>query len=182
MLPDKHVKQMEKLESRKSIYRKISASVIFLLSVFVIGPVVHELSHMVVLESINCEYILNWGLNINGIHGSVRPVCVPNNYQLIAFYSVGYLSTAVAGGFLSFTSLKNRFDDSLKRINYTSLGTGLLVSTAISLSLVGDMNNLAEILEIGVLQTQIFTVGFFLAISATVMRTLQVAWDDNSER
>lgn len=182
MFPDKHVKQMEKLEERNTIYRKLIPSTIFIVSVVAIGPLIHELSHMVVLEAINCEYILNWGLNINGVHGSVKPTCVPDKYQLTAFYSVGYLSTAVGGSVLSFMSLRNRFDDSIKKISYTALGTGLLISTAISLSIVGDMRNLSELLGINPVQTQIFTLGMFLAISATVMRTLQVAWDTNLER
>ncbi|MFT4867944.1 MAG: hypothetical protein ACI9LV_000556 [Candidatus Nanohaloarchaea archaeon] len=181
MFPEKHVKEMERLESRKSFRRKIFASAVFLGSVFVIGPVIHELSHMVVLEAIDCKYVLEWGLNINGIHGSVRPVCVPTTSQLATFYSIGYLSTIMSGGYLSFVTLRNHNVSSLKMTGYTALGTGLLVSTAINLSTTGDITNLGEILEISTVNIQFFTTGLFLAISATVVRTLQISWSQQSE-
>lgn len=177
MFPEQHVKEMENFEGRKGLYRKFFAVSIFLASVFIAGPVIHELSHMAVLESINCSYILDWGLNINGVHGSVQPNCVPDRYQLAAFYSVGYLSTIISGGYLSFLTLRERDISSFKMLFYTALGTGLLVSTAISLGITGDLTNLSELLGIGAFETQLFTSGIFIAISVTVVRTLQVAWD-----
>jgi len=158
---------------------KASTILLFPLTVLFIGPIIHEVSHIVILETINCNYTLSAGLGFSGLFAAVQPYCNPGTLQLSIFYLIGYINTMVFGGFLSLYSLKS--ENKSKSLIYGTLGAGVLFSIVLTLSFKGDLINTAKILGLPLFYSHALTIILFIGCSASALRTLEQILD-TSER
>lgn len=106
---------------------------------FFLGPVIHELSHLMVIGPSGCEYTFRPGLNIfTGFRASYELGCAAQPYVLGLFYFSGYLGTLVTALTTFYFSNKS---ENLNKVFLSSLGTGMLLSIVSSISLKGDIFN-----------------------------------------
>lgn len=174
MYSDKYVKRLEDIEKSKSRRQSIYASILFLISGTILGPLIHEIGHLSILEAINCSYSLNFGLGSYGLYAAIQPLCSPGLIPLATFYSVGYLITLIAGGFLIYSGI-SRIETDRYWVSLT-LGSGLLASMLPTLWLKGDISNLMRILELPNYDI-LFTGILFLGCSYLVLRSLMLLWN-----
>lgn len=128
----------EKLTKNKIGYLTGIAA-LFLSGYFFIGPVLHELIHLMVIWPSGCEYIFKPGLNLfTGFRASYDLGCAANPYMLGIFYFSGYIGTLILSlGVFYLSSKSNGLNKSL----FSSLGTGILLSIVSSINLKGDIFN-----------------------------------------
>lgn len=139
MLPDKHFEDIESSKKRRQSMRNILISAVAIISLLLIGPLIHELSHIVTLEFINCSYIMDIDFKVlGGIYAEVQPLCYPSKEVLAVFYSSGYLSTLVTGWGL--VVVGHRIEGSYYRY-VAAAGVGMLLSILLSIGQKGDVEN-----------------------------------------
>lgn len=166
MFPDKHLKDLESSERRSKILGNSTVALLFLTSFVLIGPFIHELGHLAVLELQSCEYIFNTGFMFpNGFNAEVSPLCVVKPGYLLLFYSIGYLVTLSAGTALNISGsiLRQKSYSS----HLTALGTGMLLSVILTIGVEGDVQNALEVMNLdpsyGSLITLLIVLGVFAA-------------------
>lgn len=147
MFPEKHLKDLESSERRSNIFGSSLVALLFLTSFLLLGPFIHEASHIAMLEFANCNYIFNMGFMLpNGIHAEVSPLCAIKPGYLLLFYAIGYLVTLSAGVILNITG------SILKKKSYsphlTALGTGMLLSVILTIGVEGDVQNALEVMSL----------------------------------
>lgn len=147
MFPEKHLKDLESSERKSRIFGDFLVALAFLTGFVLLGPVLHEISHIAMLEFNNCSYLFDMGFMIpNGIHAEVSPLCAIKPGYLLLFYSIGYLVTLSAGVLLNVTGsiLKQRSYSSYM----TALGTGMLLSVILTIGVEGDVQNALEVMSL----------------------------------
>ena len=128
----------ERLENRK-IKLLTGLAGFFTAGYLIIGPGVHELSHLFVIWPSGCEYIFRPGLNLfTGFRASYELSCSAKPYLLSLFYFSGYIGTTLSSLTAFYLSSKS---DKWKSSLLSSLGTGMLLSIVSSISLKGDVFN-----------------------------------------
>lgn len=180
MLPEKHRKELRETEQSRTV-EKLTFSAVFLLGTLLIGPLIHEVSHMSVLMSIGCEFSSSLSTSFTGIFGKVQPRCALTTSQAVAFYSVGYASTMLAGGFLTVWSERKLRVYQEKSLVYGALGLGLMASILLSLGTRGDIFNLLNVLGLPTGLKFPAIIFVLSAVSAASLRMLEVLFD-TSER
>ncbi len=148
MLPEKYINDLESSSRRSKILRDFLIAVTFLTSFLLIGPLVHEIAHVLTLEFKGCTHYLNAGFSIlNGFRAEVTPLCSLGNAYLLIFYSIGYLTTLVFGAALNIFATErknNKLSDFM-----AAAGTGMLLSVLTTIGSEGDLLNLLEIFNLG---------------------------------
>lgn len=136
MFPTRYIEEVENSRKKNRLYTGLIISSILLSCMYLVGPLLHELSHIIWLEFNSCFYTVDLGFNfLTGIYGEVNPLCYVSDADNKIFLTVGYLSTSLLG----VTSLiagdfTERFD------SYAfSAGIGLLLSVLITLNIKGDV-------------------------------------------
>lgn len=147
MFPEKHLKDLESSERKSRILGDFSIALLFLTSFVLLGPLIHEISHIAMLEFKNCNYLFNIGFMLpNGIHAEVSPLCAIKPGYLLLFYSIGYLATLSTGVAL------NVAGSVLEKKSYsshlTALGTGMLLSVILTIGVEGDIQNALEVMSL----------------------------------
>lgn len=144
MMPEKYIKDLESSSRRNKFLRHFGIAAVFLASFLLIGPLLHEISHIFTLEFKGCMYYFRPGFSIlNGFRAEVEPLCSLGTAYLILFYSIGYLGTLVAGAALNVLAMERKdrkFSDLL-----AAAGTGMLLSVLSTIGVEGDLQNLLEI-------------------------------------
>jgi hypothetical protein len=172
MQPEKHIADLKSSSRRRKFLQLVGSFSFFLTSVFLAGPLIHEASHIAVLEMINCTYGFDYGFQfLRGLYGSVDPYCQASNSILLLFYSAGYLTTILLGGVLSAVSM--RTDGKSLSIFTASIGTGLLISVLISVGSKGDISQAISVLEIGEIYGTLAIVFIITGIFVTSLRTIE---------
>lgn len=139
MLPEKYLEDVESSARRQRSIEYIGVTAAFLASFLALGPIIHEIGHIAVLEFYRCAYYFEPGFSIlRGMHATVEPLCSPGTARLILFYSIGYLSTVIVGGALSITAMTRKFRGSRY---LAALGSGMLMSILVSISSEGDIQS-----------------------------------------
>jgi uncharacterized membrane protein YvlD (DUF360 family) len=142
MLPEKHLENLERDVRRTRTGAVVLVAIFFGLSMLLLGPILHELSHILVLESLGCDYSLEAGFSFfSGVHASIQPLCYIHDVPLIIFYLAGYATTLAAAGFLSYHGLA--YDR--KRYLVGSIGAGMFGSIPLS---IGAENDISQVLHL----------------------------------
>lgn len=178
MQPKKYLEDIESSERRSKIIKYSSQIAIFLSCLLLLGPIIHELSHIAVLKLYNCFYYFTTGFGIlTGLYGKVTPLCSPSAPRLALFYAIGYISTITAGGLLSIASSK--LSDNAGYL--AAAGAGMLLSVLLSIGSEGDIQNFLGVL--GVSQSYALPLISFLMIGVfiTSLRTLQMIMELEGE-
>lgn len=172
MQPEKHIADLRSSSRRRKFLQLGGSFSFFLLSVFLLGPLIHEASHIAVLELINCAYGFDYGFQIlRGMYGSVDPYCQTSSSILLLFYLSGYLATILFGGALSAFSMKTE-GKTLSMIT-ASTGTGLLISVLLSVGSKGDISQAISVLEIDKIYGTFAIVFIITGIFITSLRTIE---------
>lgn len=147
MYPEKHLREIKRNSKKRKLYEVLGTSSAALSSVYLLGPLIHELSHIAVLKLFQCGYNPIWEFNaFQGLRAEVQPLCSLETPSLLLFYSVGYLSVLCIGGLLSLYSIElNKRESSLDTV-VGGLGVGLMFSLFLSLGMKGDIQNSIQIL------------------------------------
>lgn len=115
---------------------------VLVLSYLLISPFMHEMTHITFLKSLGCFYRTEWAFNlVQGLSASVQPYCGLSSLETLFFYLSGYLSPLLVGSVLSVHSLEFEDLDTVRGVFTGSLGAGLLLSTAITMTVKGDIAN-----------------------------------------
>lgn len=147
MLPEKHLRDLESSAKKSKFLKELSLALLFFASFVLFGPLIHEISHFIMLELINCAYTFSFGFKLlNGFHAQVSPLCAISPGYLLGFYSIGYLNTLIVGSGL------NILGSMSKEKNYAShlvsMGTGLLLSVTLTIGIEGDIQNALEVMNL----------------------------------
>jgi len=173
MYPEEFVDNDRKWKKRKIIEHKLELFFAFVSSLFVIGPVIHELGHVLIVILDGCLFDFNLGLSLLGLHGSIQPLCDMSTPVLLLFYSSGYLATIIVGGLLCFYSLNIRENDYLSYI-LGMFGVGILLSILLSIGDHGDVYLFLDVLGFSEGLGHLITLFVALGVSATSFRVLTV--------
>jgi hypothetical protein len=170
-MPEKYINDLESSSKRRKLLLGAGSLLTFIISVLFLGPFIHELSHITVLEFFNCGYSYNYGFSVfQGTYAQVTPYCSLPSWGSLGFYSSGYLVTMLVGGLFCAFSMKS--DRRFRSYISASLGSGMLFSILLTIGSKGDLNNLARILEAEsyILLSIVFVV---TGIFVTTLRTLE---------
>ena len=98
MYPEKYSKDLKKSRDKKKTVWEIAVSLGFTASFLIVGPLIHELGHVAVVEYINCPYTFSLDFAIlSGLYGSISPFCSLTTIEAVAFYISGYAATILLG-------------------------------------------------------------------------------------
>jgi hypothetical protein len=109
---------------------------VFLTGFYLVGPIAHELGHLMVLRAENCIYTSYYSFNMfSGLRGVFEPSCSLSTSKQYLFYLSGYGLTLITGMISLF--IGSRVDGR----NWIILGLGSLTSIAASVTLEGDLHS-----------------------------------------
>lgn len=171
MQPKKYLRDLESSERRLAVGGDTLVAVLFLAAFYFLGPVIHEFAHIAVLEYYRCFYRFSFDFTLmSGFHASVQPYCSPTSSRLLLFYAVGYISTVMTAGLLSFAALKGvRWSRYL-----AALGSGMFLSVLLSIGIEGDIQNALQVAGID----QSFSIGIvlftILGVFLSSLKTIQL--------
>lgn len=163
---------------RHSVLKFIIFITIITSSYLFIGPVIHELTHMAVLEAASCYYKTQWFFSLStGLSATIQPYCYLSESWLLGFYLSGYFAVFILGGVFSFLALESFDLDRFSGILAGSLGAGLLLSLATTIALEGDIANALEVMNVPQRYGSLMQVFVLLGASATSLKLLQHMFD-----
>lgn len=180
MYPDEFVDQKRVEQKKKVLEHKVVLFLGFLGSLFVLGPVIHELGHILVLLLEGCSFDSSFGFSMFGLHGSVQPLCDLSLGWVLFFYSAGYLATIVFGGLVCLYSVNVRGNDFLSYI-LAVVGVGSLLSVLFSIGDHGDVYLFVDALGFSEGLGHLATLFLALGISATCLRVLELVFRQQEE-
>lgn len=139
MIPETYRAEKKFSRWKKVFYRRVSEVVVFLAGFLFIGPLFHELGHLLVLEFYRCTYYSSFSFNwFSGFRGAFDLRCSLDKAAQSLFYISGYGLTLLAGAVSVISARKNfRYQNIL-----LSLGTGTLMSVLSSVTLKGDLHTI----------------------------------------
>lgn len=166
MLPEKHIRDLESSHRKSRVFSNSAVALLFITAFLLLGPAIHELAHVSLLELRNCSYLFDIDFLVpNGINAEVEPLCVISPGYLLFFYSSGYLATLTAGVALNIAGSIAR-DESLSGY-LAALGTGMLLSVILTIGVEGDIQNALEVMKLdawyGSLVALVIVLGVFAA-------------------
>jgi len=146
MLPEKYTDNLERSARLRKFYKFLLSSTGFLSSIFVLGAIVHEFSHIYLLELYGCSYTAAWSVSNIGLSAGVQPLCSMVPVQLLAFYSIGYISVILSGVLLGVISLKIIDKRPLASAILGSSSIGFLLSVFSTIAMDGDIVSFMNVL------------------------------------
>lgn len=172
MQPEKHIEDLESSIRRRKFLEITGSIGLFLISLLILGPFVHEIAHVLVLKLASCSYSFSYGFSIfQGVYGSVAPYCQLSRTVLLVFYSAGYLATLTAGSILSVASIETEIR-SLSLVT-ASAGTGMLVSVLLSIGSKGDLQQIISVLEVSQIYGTFTVIFIATGVFITSLRTIE---------
>lgn len=171
MLPDKYVDEVKRHRRHRYTFKHIVISLILLGSMYLLGPLVHELSHIAWLKIQNCHYTTNIGFNLLiGLNGSIQPLCYLEKSSAILFYSLGYISTILAGMSLILAGdIGEKLD-----IYLMASGIGMLLSALLTINIKGDLSSLLSVLNIGDMNFMAISLFVTLGLLGTSIKAVEI--------
>jgi len=172
MYPKEFIDEEAALKRKRLWEHRLILSISFLTSLFILGPLLHELGHMSVLFVEGCAFNYDFGLNLFGLYGSIQPLCDISTAMLLLFYSAGYITTIILGGLMCLYSTniaENNFKSYIMGLN----GVGLLLSILLSIGDHGDIYLVADLLGLSEAFGHFATLFLALGVSATSLRVLE---------
>lgn len=147
MLPQKHVKDLRSSRRRKLLLKILKSLFLFLSGLLLIGPLLHELVHILILELENCFYRYDLFFSLRGgFRASIKPLCALNEASLLLFYISGYLITLIVGSLVSLASMMNRSNKISGDL--LALSSGILISVLTTIGTKGDIHQALKILGV----------------------------------
>ncbi|MFB6213093.1 MAG: hypothetical protein ABEJ07_00810 [Candidatus Nanohaloarchaea archaeon] len=180
MLPEKHLKDLESSRKRRKILSHVTVSATFLASFLLIGQFIHELFHVLPLWLIGCPYSTEIGFSfVGGAHAIVRPLCTPSDGFLLVFYSLGYLSTLVAGwgAIVAASRLK-----SFRANTLAAAGTGMLMSILLTIGSEGDVESFLSVAEVSRSWALPVSLAFILVVLAVSLSGVEMLAGQNGRK
>ncbi|EGQ43324.1 MAG: hypothetical protein J07AB43_13150 [Candidatus Nanosalina sp. J07AB43] len=136
MIPETYRKEKKLQQSFQTLINHTSGAVLFLAGFYLVGPVAHELGHLVVLQAEDCIYTSYYGFNVfSGLRGSFEPGCSLNTLKQYLFYLSGFGLTLITG------TVSLSVGSKVENRNWIMLGLGCLTSIAASITLEGDLHS-----------------------------------------
>lgn len=173
MYPKSHLKSLKRSRLKKRVYRSISILILFSFSLLLIGPMIHETTHVAWLEQEGCEYSLALNIGWSGLYGAVKPICHLPDMSLIIFYSGGFLSTLTVGAILNLAATE--LHEKTKRYIYPlAAGTGLMLSVVIGIMAKGDFAEIFKIIGFNQLHSEMFTAALMVSIFVSNFKSIDV--------
>lgn len=173
MYPERHVKAVKYSRWTRKFFKNFNIVGLFVLTLFLLGPLIHELSHIAWLKYESCFYNLRMSLGWMGIYGAVKPVCHLSDTSLIVFYSSGFVSTLFAGAFLNFIAIELR--NSISHHSYLlSAGTGLMLSVVVGLISKGDFAEAFRILGFKPVYAGMFSATLMVLIFVSNFKSIDL--------
>ncbi|MFB6144110.1 MAG: hypothetical protein ABEJ98_02245 [Candidatus Nanohaloarchaea archaeon] len=160
MYPRKHFTDLEKSSRKEKSFHLALMTSAFLLSLFVIGPLIHEATHAAVLLWENCRFTADLGWNMAGFRANIKPLCSIGGRSLAFFYLSGYTATVLAGAALEFSA--TNIEEYRKTV--LSAALGLLLSVAVSAGWRGDIANALEVMGYGSRLVPVLVVGILVTL------------------
>lgn len=106
---------------------------------FIVGPVIHEVSHLVLIEFSRCSYLFKPDFNtFTGFRSAYEIQCSVESWKTIFFYFSGYFGTLI--GSLPFLYLSNKLESIYSNFSLV-IALGMLISVVSSITLKGDVYN-----------------------------------------
>lgn len=171
MQPEKYLDDLESSERRKGILTDFTVALIFATCFIAVGPFLHELSHMAVLELYSCGYTTDIGFDLlGGVYAGVNPLCTIQGSKLAFFYAAGYLSTFLIGGSLSAISVELEGPSRLT----ASAASGLLLSILVSVGRKGDIQNMMSSLQLPEFYAALGVAAITVIVFTISLGTVQV--------
>ena len=144
MFPEKYIKDLESSNRRRKYLSYILSGALFVTGFLVIGPGIHEISHIAWLELHGCIYDFSTRFSLfMGLSGRVAPACAMGQSALVVFYSIGYFSTLLAGTLLDFYARSTPG----KNVHVSFLSLGLLLSVLATIGVKGDLESLGKVIN-----------------------------------
>lgn len=175
MYPKNFVEEARLAKQLSELRDKIWLFLGFFGSLFVLGPLIHELGHVLVLFMEGCSFDSSFGFSLMGMHGSIQPLCDLSSGWLLLFYSSGYLATILFGGLLCLYSVNLRDNDFLSYF-LSVVGIGSLLSILLSIGNHGDVYLFVGVLGLYETMGHLATLFLALGVSATCLRVLEVVF------
>ncbi|MFB6292557.1 MAG: hypothetical protein ABEI58_04150 [Candidatus Nanohaloarchaea archaeon] len=177
MLPEKNLRETRYLKKKEKFFTVTGGGTLFLFSLLLAGPILHELMHAAWLEMLGCFYSVEAGFTLTtGVYASIQPVCSMSTVELLAFYSLGYATTIAAGGVLNL--LGTRSDSRKKSLVLTAAGTGLLLSILLSVTVEGDIQSIVDLLGLPPFFADFATLFVVLGVFLSSLKPLERLFDD----
>lgn len=165
MLPEQYIKEVEQSRKLRKIWKGLTLSLMLLSTFYLIAPLIHEFSHILLLEIFNCSYTQAWSLSFSGLNGSIQPLCALETSKLVAFYSIGYLSVILTGGLVGAVGIE-RHNSFLQDQVLTVTAIGFLLSLVVTIETYGDMKNILDLLDLEPVYGNLITVLVILGASS----------------
>ena len=176
MIPEKYRKEKRFNKLKGSSYLLLFIIIFFLSGYLVLGPLVHEVAHMIFLKVHGCNFYSRYSFSFfSGLTGVFELNCSLNQVQESLFFLIGYFTTLLTGILTLLVSRKSdRFEKYL-----LSIGLGMLISTFSSISMKGDIHSVPEIQGIGIL---LVTLAIFILVSGSTVLALEPHISEWEER
>lgn len=139
MLPEKFVEDMENSQKRREILRHLKHGAAFIVVALIVGPLIHEIAHVVSLIIQGCSYSMELGASFSGLHGAVEPLCHLSDTGMLLFYLSGYGGTLVLATVLGIAAVEK---DMLWTLTISS---GLFMSAVVTVGAHGDLSQAARV-------------------------------------
>ena len=171
MLPDKYVDGVKRHRKNRYLIKHLTISFLLLGSMYIFGPLIHEASHVLWLEAVNCYYTSQINFNfLIGFNGAIQPLCHLGKSSSIIFYSAGYASTILAGMTLILVGdIGDKIDDYL-----IAAGVGMLLSALMTVNLKGDLANLVSVLGLSELNFMAVSTFITLGLLGTSVKAVEI--------
>lgn len=165
MIPDTYRTEQKLSRWKKIFYRRASEVIFFVSGFLLVGPLIHELGHLLVLEIYRCTYYTSFSFNwFSGLRGVFDLRCSLDRFAQSIFYISGYSFTLASGAtsvILSRRKLRHR------KI-FLSFGTGILMSVLSSVTLKGDLHTVPGFEGFGDIGNLLVALSILLSVSLSI--------------
>lgn len=175
MFPEKYVKDLESSNRRDKWFGDGSVAIAFFVCFAVFGGLMHEFAHIFVLEWSGCIYSTELHFSvIQGVYGSVAPLCDSTAFSKSAFYAAGYMSTLVTGFLLI-------VKESTQNRTISAAGTGLVTSMLLNLGSAGDIPLFLEAISVSPDFAPVVTGFLFLGVFSIGLYGVEIMVSEREE-
>ncbi|VVB52441.1 Uncharacterised protein [uncultured archaeon] len=93
------MEQAGSVSSRRLVEVLFLCSLVFVAVYWVLGPLTHELSHILVLKALKCRFSFSFFWGFGGVQAYITPYCELGVLKSAAFFSAGLLTELFFGAF-----------------------------------------------------------------------------------
>lgn len=170
MFPEKYLRDLESSRRRLKLFQYLTAAFLFVTGFLLIGPLIHEFSHILWLEFHGCYYDMSLSFHyLAGLRGKIDPGCNLNSAALVVFYSIGYFTTLLTGTLIDlYARIKQG-----EHLYLSAFSIGILVSVMATIGLKGDLQSLVKVIGAPKSAASIASVFIILGIVSLTYKTVK---------